>query len=120
MMSKLSHHTDGKRLSVPPNSKTISYSVFISLIGGRLQNNYQYGHNEDHINRHHNYDFTHIQGLKESHEDKIVLRNTYTHILPLNTVFRTSGGSTGNGGFWCLFLRTNLNQFQFHVLLFKM
>ena len=63
----LSNHTDGIRLPVAPNTtKTISYSIFISFIYGKLENNHQYGHHESHINQHHNRDLTHIQGRKES------------------------------------------------------
>ena len=63
----LSNHTDGKRLPVAPNTtKTISHSIFISFLCGKLGNNHQHGHHEGHINQHHNRDLTHIQGRKES------------------------------------------------------
>jgi hypothetical protein len=63
----LSNHTDGKRLSVAPNTtKTISHNIFNSFICGKLGNNHQYGHHDGHINQHHNRDLTHIQGRKES------------------------------------------------------
>ena len=63
----LSNHTDGKGLSVAPNTtKTISRSISNSFICGKLGNNHQHGHHEGHINQHHNRDLTHIQGHKES------------------------------------------------------
>ena len=63
----LSNHTNGKNLPVAPNTtKTISHSIFMSFICGKLGNNRQHGHHEGHINQHHNRDITRIQGRKES------------------------------------------------------
>ena len=105
LSQKLRHHTDGKRLSVAPNNKTISYSVFISLICGRLQNNHQYGHTEGHIDRHQNRD-SYPGKIKKPYGDTIhnILRNIYIHRAPLSAILRSSGGSISNEGFRRLFL----------------
>ena len=55
----LSHHTNGERLSVVPNTtKTISHSIPILFICGGLVKNHQHGHNEDHVNQHQNRDIS--------------------------------------------------------------
>ena len=91
---KANRHTDGKGLSVAPNTTgTISRNIFNSFICGWLRNCNQNIHNEGHTNRHPNRDiYSKSRDKKKGVEDAEYVMEQQKP-LP-STATRLSGGNT--------------------------